>query len=135
MKDLQAERALSLIFISHDIALVRYMADHVALFYRGHLVEAGPADAVFAPPYHPYTRMLLASVPDPLAPARNSPARDAGAAPPRDTDRGCPFAARCAWRIDGVCTELEPPILESSDGHRIACHLKLRELPTEIEVA
>jgi peptide/nickel transport system ATP-binding protein len=135
LKELQAERALSLIFISHDIALVRYMADHVALFYRGHLVEAGPADAVFAPPYHPYTRMLLASVPDPRTPTGSSAARDAGAAPPRDTGRGCPFATRCAWRIDGVCTDLEPPILEPTVGHRIACHLGLQELPKEIAPA
>jgi peptide/nickel transport system ATP-binding protein len=132
LKELQAEQALSLVFISHDIALVRYMADHVALFYRGHLVEFGPADAVFAPPYHPYTQMLLASVPDPVALSRGGAIREADAAARPETNRGCPFAARCAWRIDGTCEEVEPPILESREGHRIACHLTLQELPRDI---
>jgi peptide/nickel transport system ATP-binding protein len=132
LQDLQAEQGLSLVFISHDIALVRYMADHVALFYRGRVVEAGPADAVFAPPYHPYTRMLLASVPDPLSPSPAAGPRDAGTATAPEDSRGCPFAARCAWRIDGICSEVDPPILEPTDGHRIACHLPPRELPRDI---
>jgi peptide/nickel transport system ATP-binding protein len=132
LKELQEDQALSLVFISHDIALVRYMADHVALFYRGHLVEFGPTDAVFAPPYHPYTQMLLASVPDPAAPAERAASREADAVAPEETTRGCAFAARCARRIDGTCTEIEPPILEPSEGHRIACHLTLQELPRHI---
>jgi len=132
LQDLQAEQALSLIFISHDIALVRYMADQVALFYRGHVVEAGPADAVFAPPYHPYTRMLLASVPDPFARSTAAGPREAGTVSSQEGGRGCPFAARCAWRVDGLCSEVDPPTLEPSDGHRIACHLGLQELPRDI---
>jgi len=132
LKELQVDQALSLVFISHDIALVRYMADHVALFYRGRLVEVGPADAVFAPPYHPYTQMLLASVPDPAAPSQRAAAPEAGAATAPETTRGCPFAARCAWRIDGLCAEVEPPILEPGEEHRIACHLTLQELPRHI---
>jgi peptide/nickel transport system ATP-binding protein len=132
LKDLQADQALSLVFISHDIALVRYMADHVALFYRGRLVEFGPADAVFAPPYHPYTRMLLASVPDPANPSRGAATRETGAPAAKEVIHGCPFAARCAWRIDGTCAEIEPPIREPAEGHRIACHLTLQELPRHI---
>jgi peptide/nickel transport system ATP-binding protein len=132
LKELQVDHALSLVFISHDIALVRYMADHVALFYRGHLVEFGPADAVFAPPYHPYTQMLLASVPDPVAPSRGDASREVDTVARPETNRGCPFAARCAWRIDGTCEEVDPPILESREGHRIACHLTLQELPRDI---
>jgi peptide/nickel transport system ATP-binding protein len=134
LKDLQAHQSLSLVFISHDIALVRYMADHVALFYRGHLVEIGPADAVFAPPYHPYTRMLLASVPepDPDAPSRHAMGREPRASSPQETMRGCPFAARCAYRIEGTCAEVDPPIREPSEGHRIACHITLQQLPRDI---
>jgi peptide/nickel transport system ATP-binding protein len=132
LKELQAHQALSLVFISHDIALVRYMADQVALFYRGRLVEFGPADAVFEPPYHPYTQVLLASVPDPAQPARRVAVREADAVSGLQTSRGCPFAARCAWRIDGICEQVEPPILEARKGHRIACHLTLEDLPRDI---
>jgi peptide/nickel transport system ATP-binding protein len=133
LKGLQARHSLSLVFISHDIALVRYMADHVALFYRGRLVEFGPVDAVFAPPYHPYTQMLLASVPDPSTPGQHAVVREAGTTASQETPRGCPFAGRCAWRIDRLCERVEPPILEPSAGHRIACHLELAELPRTIE--
>jgi peptide/nickel transport system ATP-binding protein len=133
LKELQTRHSLSLVFISHDLALVRYMADHVALFYRGRLVEFGPVDAVFAPPYHPYTQMLLASVPDPSAPGQHADVREAGARAAQDTPRGCPFAARCPWRIDRLCERVEPPVLEPSAGHRIACHLDLAELPRTIE--
>jgi peptide/nickel transport system ATP-binding protein len=135
LKGLQARHSLSLVFISHDIALVRYMADHVALFYRGRLVELGPVDAVFAPPYHPYTQMLLASVSDPSAPGQHAQVREAGTAGSQETARGCPFAARCAWRIDRLCERVDPPILEPSTGHRIACHLDVAELPRTIEPA
>jgi peptide/nickel transport system ATP-binding protein len=134
LKELQARHSLSLVFISHDIALVRYMADHVALFYRGRLVEFGPVDAVFAPPYHPYTQMLLASVPDPSAPGQHAAVREAGTTVSQETPRGCPFAARCPWRIDRLCERVEPPVLEPSAGHRIACHLDLAELPRTIEL-
>ena len=133
LKELQARHALSLVFISHDIALVRYMADHVALFYRGRLVEFGPAEAVFAPPYHPYTQMLLASVPDPSTPGQRAAVREAGTAVSQEIGRGCPFAARCPWRIDRLCDRVDPPVLEPSDSHRIACHLDLIDLPRTIE--
>jgi peptide/nickel transport system ATP-binding protein len=131
---LQERQKLSLVFISHDIALVRYMADHVALFYRGQVVEFGPADAVFAPPYHPYTQMLLAAVPDPdpdalhprLALREPSPIR------PSEAQHGCPFMARCPYRIDGTCDSKDPPIVAPSLGHRIACHLSPGDLPRDL---
>jgi peptide/nickel transport system ATP-binding protein len=135
LKELQHRQALSLVFISHDIALVRYMAHHVAIFYRGRLVEFGPADAVFAPPYHPYTLMLLASVPDPATPGHRPTVREATVASAVGERLGCPFAARCAWRIDGLCDNVDPPVLEPSEGHRIACHLDAVELPREIGAA
>ena len=87
LKDLQERQELSLVFISHDIALVRYMADYVALFYRGRVVESGPADAVFAPPYHPYTQMLLAAVPNP-DPDSAPPAPCAQGTQPGPIERG-----------------------------------------------
>jgi peptide/nickel transport system ATP-binding protein len=134
LKELQERQQLSLVFISHDIALVRYMADDVALFYRGRVVESGPADAVFAPPYHPYTQMLLAAVPNPdpdsahlrLAVRESSPVRSSEAV------RGCPFTARCPYRIEGKCDNEKPPIIVPSKGHHIACHLPPASLPRDL---
>jgi peptide/nickel transport system ATP-binding protein len=134
LKGLQERQELSLVFISHDIALVRYMADYVALFYRGRVVESGPADAVFAPPYHPYTQMLLAAVPNPdpdssplrLALKEPSPVRAS------EVVRGCPFTARCPYRIEGKCDNEKPPIISPSKGHHIACHLPPDSLPRDL---
>jgi peptide/nickel transport system ATP-binding protein len=134
LRDLQERQKLSLVFISHDIALVRYMADYVALFYRGRVVEFGPADAVFAPPYHPYTQMLLAAVPDP-DPDTLHPRlalQEPSAIRPSEAQRGCPFTARCSYRIEGTCDRKNPPIVALSSGHRIACHLSPVDLPRDL---
>jgi peptide/nickel transport system ATP-binding protein len=110
------------------------MADYVALFYRGRVVEFGPADAVFAPPYHPYTQMLLAAVPDPDpdSPRPHLSLREPSALPSGGTDRGCPFVARCPYRIEGICDRETPPIVAPSPGHRIACHLPPANLPRDL---
>jgi peptide/nickel transport system ATP-binding protein len=134
LKDLQERQDLSLVFISHDIALVRYMADYVALLYRGRVVEFGPADAVFAPPYHPYTQMLLAAVPDPDpdSPHPRLALGEPSAIRPSETERGCPFTNRCPYRIEGKCDSEKPPIVAPSAGHRIACHLSPEKLPHDL---
>jgi peptide/nickel transport system ATP-binding protein len=134
LKDLQERQKLSLVFISHDIALVSYMADYVALFYRGQLMEFGAADTVFAPPYHPYTQMLLAAVPDPNPdfPRPRLALREFSASRPHEAQRACPFTIRCPYRVDGKCDSEKPPIMVPSAGHRIACHLSLEELPRDL---
>jgi peptide/nickel transport system ATP-binding protein len=98
------------------------------------VVECGPADAVFAPPYHPYTQMLLAAVPDPDpdSPRPRLALREPAALRPSATERGCPFTARCPYRIEGKCDSEKPPIVTPSPGHRIACHLSPANLPRDL---
>ena len=123
LADLRAGSDLALVLISHDLALVRHMADHVAVMYLGRVVEYGPAEQVFAPPFHPYTQALLAAAPrpDPDAPA---PAVTlSGAMPSASAEiRGCPFASRCPRRIGAICDDVAPPERVLGDL-RIACHI------------
>lgn len=144
MRDLQREKGLTYFFISHDLAVVRYLADRVGVMYLGKLVETGPAHEVFARPLHPYTRGLLDSAsaaPEPHAgeagtrrrhgsPLEGEPAPAAGtpggapgsaAAPPS----GCRFRTRCPAARE-ICAEQEPPPHEpGAAGHRVACHFPL----------
>ena len=127
--DIQAEREATLIFISHDLSVVRYLADEVAVMYLGAVVESGRAVDVFAPPFHPYTEALLSAVPVPDPDAQRArivlegPLPSATAVPP-----GCPFSSRCPRRIGAICDETPPPVQRSTGGHRIACHITVEEL-------
>jgi peptide/nickel transport system ATP-binding protein len=114
---------MALVLISHDLALVRHMADWVAVMYFGRVVEYGPADKVFAPPFHPYTEALLAAAPRP-DPDAGAPEIVLSGAMPSATQRipGCPFASRCPKKIGAVC-ETEPPPLRRFGAHNLACHL------------
>jgi peptide/nickel transport system ATP-binding protein len=129
LSELQAERDESLIFISHDLAVVRYLADHVAVMYLGTVVEFGPVDALFAPPYHPYTEALLSAVPEPDPDRRHAPIILEGTLPSTSVKpRGCPFASRCPRKVGAVCDDTPPPMQHGPAGHRIACHIPLDEL-------
>ena len=124
---LQAEKGSSYIFVSHDLAVVRAVSDRVAVLYQGRICEIGPAAAVYAPPYHPYTRTLMGAVltPDPDA-APSLLAHDmTERAPPAS---GCPFQRRCAHRIGPVCDHETPPLRQISSGHAIHCHLETATL-------
>jgi len=120
------------VFISHDLSLVRHLADRIGVMYLGRLVELGTVDEVFRPPYHPYTRALLSSipVPDPSAPA--STVRLEGAVPSaRRPPSGCRFHTRCASKIGRICEEVEP-LLQRVDGtHWLACHIPVEDLRRE----
>ena len=125
----RAEAETAMIFISHDLGVVRYIADRVAVMYLGEIVEIGPVEQVFAPPYHPYTEVLLSTVPlvdTALAQRRmrmqGDKQRSAGG------DVGCPFAARCPRRIGPVCDREAPPVAAAGAGHEIRCHIPLEEL-------
>jgi peptide/nickel transport system ATP-binding protein len=107
---LQRQQSVSYLFISHDIAVVRYLADQVGVMYGGRLVEVGPADAVFAPPHHPYTAMLLS------ASASSEPLTSGSSA-------GCIFQSRCPRRIDGLCEVQPPPWYTTEAGAEIRCHI------------
>lgn len=125
---LQTDHATSLLFISHDLGVVRYVADVVLVMYRGRIVEAGSADAVFGGPNHPYTEALLASVPVPDPQARGeAPLRSAGAVAASLT--GCPFHPRCPHKLGAICETETPPLREPTAGHQLWCHLPSVDLP------
>jgi peptide/nickel transport system ATP-binding protein len=129
LSELQAHRGTTLVFISHDLSVVRYLADHVAVMYLGKIVEVGPVEAVFAPPYHPYTEALLSAVPVPDPEAQHDRILLEGPLPSAtELPRGCPFATRCPRRIGTICDETPPPEHELAGGHRIACHIPADEL-------
>jgi len=109
--------------------VVRYLADRVAVMYRGTVAEEGPVEHVFVPPSHPYTEALLSAVPVPDPSAQGIRIILDGA-PPSATEmpRGCPFSSRCPRRVGAVCDETPPPEQRLPGGHRIACHIPAAEL-------
>jgi peptide/nickel transport system ATP-binding protein len=126
---IQAEQRTSMIFISHDLALVRYLADEVIVLYLGRIMERGPVAALFEPPYHPYTEALLSAVPIPDPTIRQARIRLQGEIPsPLDPGPGCRFAGRCPRKLGAVCDKIPPPERQAGDGHVIACHIPLEEL-------
>jgi peptide/nickel transport system ATP-binding protein len=136
LDDIQAQRGATLVFISHDLSVVRYLADHVAVMYLGTVVEFGRVETVFAPPYHPYTEALLSAVPvpDPDAP----PARILLEGPlpsGSEVPRGCPFATRCPRKAGSICDDTPPPVQRLAADHRIVCHIPAEELRRAQELA
>ena len=116
LNDLQRDRETTYLFISHDLKVVRYMADRIGVLYRGRLVETGTSEQVFRGPNHPYTKLLLAASSD-EAPAASV---QAGIAAEITSNSGCAFAGRCPLAQPG-CREAEPPAVDMGDGHLIAC--------------
>ncbi len=130
LDDLRRDLNISYLFISHDLSVVSYIADRVAVMYSGRICEVGPTDAVLSPPYHPYTEALLSAVPLPTPGAeKRQRIRLRGDRPPSAAERGgCPFHTRCPRALGKICETVAPPVLEPAPGHRIACHLPLDEL-------
>jgi peptide/nickel transport system ATP-binding protein len=127
--DIQTRRGSTLVFISHDLSVVRYLADYVAVMYLGQVMEVGRTEQVFAPPYHPYTEALLSAVPiaDPDVQQRRIILE--GSIPsPQNRPAGCPFATRCPRKVGEICDTTPPPVQTSDAGHRIACHIPMTEL-------
>ena len=139
--DLQREAGTAMLFISHNLAIVRHLSHRVLVMYSGRLVEISPRDTLFASPVHPYTRALLAAVPAPPSehgaaepsrtpfgtdpPLRTEPTPPR-AATPSAADVGCAFRDRCAYAL-AICGTTVPPLEEVAAGHRVACH-RSREL-------
>jgi peptide/nickel transport system ATP-binding protein len=127
LRQLKAEHGIAMLFISHDLAVVRMLADHVCVLYGGEVMEVGPRDRVFSPPFHPYTHSLLHAVPVPLqAPDTSSAAPRAGE--PKRGSAGCVYAGRCPWQVGSICETERPPWRGSSGGVGLRCHLTLEEL-------
>jgi len=127
--DLQAERRTSYVFISHDLEIVRYLADQIVVLYAGRVLESGPASAVFSDPHHPYTEALLSAVPS-LDGGRPERIRLTGEIPSAaNPPSGCVFHTRCPRRLDsGICESAEPPLAEVEPGHQMRCHIPIDEL-------
>jgi peptide/nickel transport system ATP-binding protein len=127
--EIQAEHGATLIFISHDLSVVRYLADYVAVMYLGTVAEAGRVGDVFAPPYHPYTEALLSAVPVPDPEAQGARIVLQGSLPsPAEIPPGCPFSTRCPRKLGAVCDETAPPEQHLANGHRIICHIPAEDL-------
>jgi peptide/nickel transport system ATP-binding protein len=127
--DLQRRSATAYLFISHDLSVVRYLSDQVAVMYMGKLCEVGTPEQLFAPPYHPYTEALLSAISIPDPEVRQEKIRLEGTVPsPTDPGPGCRFASRCPRKLGKLCEFEDPPIHEPAPGHRIACHIPLPEL-------
>ena len=129
LMDIQREHRTTLLFISHDLSLVRYLADRVVVMYLGRIVEQGTTDEVFGPPYHPYTEALLSAVPIADTSVEKKHIVLEGDMPSAvNPPPGCPFQTRCPRKIGRICEDEEPPERVFGDGHRIACHLSREEL-------
>jgi len=129
LMDIQKTYRTTLIFISHDLSLVRYLADRVVVMYLGRIVEQGTTDQVFAPPYHPYTEALLSAVPIADTSVERTRIILEGNLPSvTNPPSGCVFNTRCPRKIGEICETQVPPVVEPSPGHSIACHLPMEEL-------
>ena len=130
--DLQQRRQVSYVFISHDLGVVRYLADTVGVMYLGQLVEVGPVGRVFAPPFHPYTETLFAAMPTiEAASARtvSSPVLVGGGMPSAaDIPAGCPFHTRCPRSLGEQCRTAVPPWQQTAEGHAYRCWIPPTEL-------
>ena len=129
MSELREREGVSFLYITHDIAGARYIADRVLVMYAGHLVEEGPIEDVIERPKHPYTQLLLSAVPDPRAPLGLSDAADVGE-PPKvvNPEEGCRFRARCPYAI-AECETVTPRLRDIGPRRLVACHV------AEVDVA
>ncbi|MEX0284107.1 MAG: dipeptide ABC transporter ATP-binding protein [Paracoccaceae bacterium] len=142
LMEIQREQKTTLLFISHDLSIVRYLSDRVMVMYLGHVVELGTTDQVFSPPYHPYTEALLSAVPIADTSIEKQHIVLEGDIPSAmNPPSGCPFQTRCRWKSEvagGLCEKEVPPVRHLADGHQIKCHLsdeKLDEMAPVIKIA
>ncbi len=127
--DMQRTQQTTLIVISHDLGFVRFIADHVVVMYLGMVMEAGEAERVFEPPYHPYTAALLSAAPTVETHRRRQRIVLTGEQPSAlSPPSGCPFHTRCPVKLGAICETERPPEHQSEGGHRIACHIPMVDL-------
>jgi oligopeptide/dipeptide ABC transporter ATP-binding protein len=128
LHDLQRQFDLTYLFISHDLGVVRYMCDRVALLYLGKIVEVAPVETIFEEPKHPYTQALISAIPEPDPDLNREEIVLTGDLTLLQSQWGCPFAPRChATKLD-ICDTIEPPLIDSDSGHLVACHLHPMEI-------
>lgn len=125
LKDLQKKLGLTYLFIAHDLNIVKYISDRIAVMYLGNIVEIASSDIIYDHTLHPYSKALLSSVPipDPDAEAQKQRVVLQGDVPsPINTPPGCNFASRCPLATD-ICRQKRPPLIEVEPGHMVACHM------------
>jgi len=126
--ELQAQQRVSYLFISHDLGVVRYMSDRIAVLYLGRLMELGPSEVIYSGPHHPYTEALLSAVPT-IDGAERERIRLEGDIPSAaNPPSGCVFHTRCPRFLGPICVEQEPPLVEVEQDHLMRCHIPLEEL-------
>jgi peptide/nickel transport system ATP-binding protein len=123
LRDLRDELGVAYLFISHDIGVIAHIADRVAVMYRGSLVEEGAVDDILRPPYHPYTELLLRSVP--IIGTSRQPTPPVEPSASQTVTHACKFAPRCPRRLGPICDSTQPPWQSLDRGHRIRCHIPL----------
>lgn len=135
LEDVKKKHNLSLVFIAHDLAVVKSISDRIAVMYLGKMCEVAPADEMFDRPAHPYTRVLLDSVPVPDPQHPLSTTQLIGELPsPLDPPSGCRFRTRCP-RATEICTTDEPELIGIGQGHFVACHHPHTDAPSEQDMA
>jgi len=122
MTKLKEERGIAFLYVTHDLASARYVADDILVMYAGQIVEHGPIEEVLSAPLHPYTRLLLESAPDPGAKVHEIELRKGDASAAVDPGAGCRFRARCPLAID-VCSQVTPDLVEARSQHAARCHV------------
>ncbi|PJE35163.1 ABC transporter ATP-binding protein [Pseudooceanicola lipolyticus] len=133
LMEIQRNEKTTLLFISHDLSIVRYLSDRVMVMYLGHVVELGTTEEVFSPPYHPYTEALLSAVPIADTSVRKKEIVLEGDIPSAmNPPPGCPFQTRCRWKsqVPGNLCETQVPPMRDFSGHQIKCHLSDEQFAT-----
>ena len=128
LAELQAEKGVAYLFISHDLGVVRYLSDRIAVLYLGRLMELGEAGTVFGPPQHPYTEALLSAVPNEDGTERARIRLEGDIPSHANPPSGCVFHTRCPRYIGDQCKNEEPDLKEVEPGHFWRCHYSVEEL-------
>ncbi|MEM7272799.1 MAG: ABC transporter ATP-binding protein [Actinomycetota bacterium] len=128
LAELQRDVRTSYLFISHDIGVVRYLADRIAVMYVGRIVELATTDQIFTGPVHPYTEALLSAVPNVDGEAADRIPLEGDIPSPANPPPGCIFHTRCHRAVEGLCETTEPELKDVGDGHKIKCHLEPEQL-------
>ena len=128
LAELQRDDRTAYVFISHDLGVVRYLSDRIAVLYLGRLMELGEAERVFSGPHHPYTEALLSAVPTVDGTERLRIRLEGEIPSAADPPSGCVFHTRCPRKIGEICEQEEPPLAEVEPGHMMRCHIPIDEL-------
>jgi peptide/nickel transport system ATP-binding protein len=126
--ELQSEQRVSYLFISHDLGVVRYISDRIAVLYLGRLQELASSEVVFDGPHHPYTEALLSAVPTIESGGRERIRLEGDIPSAASPPSGCVFHTRCPRKVGAICEETEPPLVEAEPGHLMRCHIPIDEL-------